>query len=251
MRLAPKATQIRFDLAYVEQVMINLMDSAPRSRMSMVAITTPQEAPMLRSRSLLLIALVPAVAGCFCLNGAPAYQPAPPLALRASDVTKTPSEVAAARLASFTPRQTLDDSSLGQTNQASTTYRDPQKAFCLACTFPGGGHFYSGETTKGAVLLGISAAGLIGGAMLSSSDSDDPYDCEYDLETHECEPERNRTPLLIGVGVAAASWIYGVVDSRHSAARANARNSAAVSMGPVLTLRKGKPVAGLQLRMVW
>lgn len=211
---------------------------------------------MLRSRSLILIALVPTATGCFCVNGATAYQPSPPVALRVSDRVETPSEAGAFRLAAFSPRQTLDDPAFVDlapvpTDQQSTTFRDPQRAFCLACAYPGGGHFYSGETTKGAVLLGISAAGLIGGAMLSSSGSDDPYDCEYDVETHECEPANNRTPLLVGVGIAAASWIYGVVDSRQSAARANAKNGSALSMGPVLTLRKGKPTAGVQLRMVW
>ncbi|HEX7122865.1 MAG TPA: hypothetical protein VF178_10885 [Gemmatimonadaceae bacterium] len=205
---------------------------------------------MLRSCSLFLVALAPAASGCFHFRGATAYEPTTPLVMQADDRTEMPSGVAAARFASFTPRSSLDDSSLAQTSQAPT-YRDPQKAFRMALAFPGGGHFYTGETKKGAVLLGIAAGALVGGAMLSSSGCDDPYDCEYDFETHECEPESDRTPLFVGAGIAAASWIYGVIDSRQSAARANARNGAAVTMAPMLTLRKGKPMAGVQLRMIW
>jgi len=226
---------------------------------------------MSRVRFIVLLALAPTLGGCASfwncismLRGGPPIVPE----FRTADPQRAaaPAEPAApegnagprvlARQAAFTA---VDEAaSLFLVNEArQAPYREPQKAFCLACLIAGGGHFYTGETKKGAALLGIAAAGLIGGAVLSSGESDDPFDCEYNPETFECEPESNRTPLLIGAGVAAASWIYGIVDSRPSAARVNARNGhqiggAAVEMQPVLGLtRGGEPGAGLHVRVRW
>jgi hypothetical protein len=117
--------------------------------------------------SLLLLAQL-ATTGCACLGGS-AYQPFPGQTVRSmATVAASPGARSAARA------------------QSEAGYRNPQTAFCLACLIAGGGHFYTGETVKGAALLGVAAAGLIGGAALSSSGDYD--DCEYDPETFECEP---------------------------------------------------------------
>lgn len=225
---------------------------------------------MSRVRFVVLLALTPVLGGCASfwncismLRGGPAV--APEFRTAPSHRAAAPAEVAAlegsggprvpARQAALTP---VDETAsfFPESEAQQAAYREPQKAFCLACLIAGGGHFYTGETKKGAALLGIAAAGLIGGAVLSSGESDDPFDCEYDFETHECEPESNRTPLLIGAGIAAASWVYGIVDSRPSAARMNARNGyqvrPAVEMQPMLGLgRGGEPGAGLHFRVRW
>jgi hypothetical protein len=147
-----------------------------------------------------------------------------------------------------------DTSSPAEIHQ--TAYRNPEKAFCLACLVAGGGHFYTGETVKGAVLLGAAAAGLIGGAILSSDGGDEFGDCEYNPETFECEPKGGKTPLLIGAGIAAASWIYGIVDSRPSAERINTRNglrvgAAAIETRPWVSVREGGLGGGLNVRVSW
>lgn len=114
---------------------------------------------------------------------------------------------------------------------------DPRTATRRAYFFPGGGHFYTGETTRGAALLGVAAGSVLAGALLSSSGGSctptAPGDgCVYDPETHRYRGgSPNRAPLYVGAAVAAASWIYGVVDARHSAARMNGRH--AVALGPV------------------
>lgn len=113
----------------------------------------------------------------------------------------------------------------------------PATAFCYACLLPGGGHFYTGETARGAAHLGIAAGSLAAGALLSSRGGTctptAPGDgCEYDHETHQYRRgSSNRTPLYVGAAVAAGSWIYGIVDARNSAARMNARNG--VALGPL------------------
>lgn len=226
---------------------------------------------MNRVRFVVLLALTPALGGCASfwncvsmLRGGPPVTPefrtAAPHRAAASAELAAPERnegprVLARQAASTPVDETASFFPVREAGQAP--YREPQKAFCLACLIAGGGHFYTGETKKGAALLGIAAAGLIGGAVLSSGESDDPFDCEYDPETFECEPESNRTPLLIGAGVAAASWVYGIIDARPSAARVNARNGhqiggAAVEMQPVLGLsRGGEPGAGVHFRVRW
>jgi hypothetical protein len=101
-------------------------------------------------------------------------------------------------------------------------------------------------------LAGIAAGSVIAGAVLSSSGGYD--DCEYNPETFECEESGGNAPLWIGAGVAAASWIYGIVDARPSAARVNARRpgqGAALDARPLLGMRRGQPSAALQLRVTW
>jgi hypothetical protein len=111
---------------------------------------------------------------------------------------------------------------------------DPGSATRRAYFFPGGGHFYTGETMRGAALLGVAGGSLLAGALLSSRGgrcSSGDSGCVYDHEAHEYRRESSRTPLYIGAAVAAGSWIYGIVDARSSAARMNRRNG--VALGPV------------------
>ncbi len=138
---------------------------------------------------------------------------------------------------------------------------DPGTARQRAYLFPGGGHFYTGETLRGAALLGVAAGSLIAGALLSSSggscEPTAPGDgCEYDPNTHEYRSgSSNRTPLYVGAAVAAGSWIYGIVDARNSAARMNRRNG--VALGPVTAhpeplvgvARDGRTEVGMRVRL--
>jgi hypothetical protein len=156
--------------------------------------------------------------------------------------------------ASFTlrqPNRADDHARSSPVAPAPQEYRDPERAFCFACLLAGGGHFYSGETTRGALILGTAAAGLIGGALLSGDDGDG---CDYDFETHECR-DASSAPMWIGAGVAAGSWIFGIIDSRQSAARANARNGAQTGVGfeaaPLFRLPSGERAVGMRLRMTF
>ncbi len=138
---------------------------------------------------------------------------------------------------------------------------DPRIATRRAMFFPGGGHFYTGETMRGAVLLGVAAGSLAAGALLSSRGGScqptAPGDgCEYDPSTHEYRRgSSSRTPLYVGAAVAVGSWLYGIVDASSSAARVNAR--LAVSLGPVEVLpeplvdvdREGRTELRMRLRL--
>lgn len=87
-------------------------------------------------------------------------------------------------------------------------YKDPGIATLLSVVVTGGGQLYSGETTKGAALLGIGLGSLVVGAAASSPD--------------------NATPVLLGSLVYLGTWVYGIADASSSAQRMNARNGVAV-----------------------
>ncbi len=201
-------------------------------------------------RRVLFLLLLPllASAGCSCLTGSGAYRPVPIPTLRSRVAVTSTSSAHAAGL------QALENRS-SEWIQSQAEYRSPDKAFCLACLVAGGGHLYTGETVKGVALMGVAAGSLITGAVLSSS-GDDYGDCEYNPATFECEPAGGSTPLLIGAGIAAGSWIYGIIDSRASADRVNERNghrvgAAAIETRPWLGMSHGRPTGGLNVRVTF
>ncbi len=134
-------------------------------------------------------------------------------------------------------------------------------AFCYACLVPGGGHFYTGETVRGAALLGVAVGSVTAGALLSSSGGrcqptgPDDTRCQYNHETHDFRGPANRTPLYVGAALAAGSWIYGAIDASSSAARVNARNG--VALGPLTAYPEpaigvapdGRAEIGVRLRL--
>jgi hypothetical protein len=140
----------------------------------------------------------------------------------------------------------------------------PGTAICWACLAPGAGHLYTGETGRGALLAGTAAGSLLAGTLLSSgggtcraTNPEDQGRCTYDHENHRMVEPTNRTPLYVGAAVAAAGWIYGIVDAGSSARRMNA--SSGVAVGPfdaqpqpgVRTTAAGEPALGIGVRLTW
>ena len=88
--------------------------------------------------------------------------------------------------------------------------------------FPGGGEFYVGNTTKGIVVLGGAAAALTAGFLLSSEDTLSVMReliatenctqsaCAYEVRTTAEVEEKDY--VVVGVAVAGAFWLYGLVD---------------------------------------
>jgi len=88
-------------------------------------------------------------------------------------------------------------------------YKDPGTATLIGVLVTGGGQFYSGETGKGAVLLGVGMGGLflaIGSATAS---------CNY----QNCS---SGTGTAIGLLAYLGSWGYGIMDAGNAARRHNA-----------------------------
>lgn len=89
-------------------------------------------------------------------------------------------------------------------------FKDPGTATILSVVIPGGGQFYSGETGKGAMILGVGMGGLIVGSALTASSSD-----------------ANATPFLLGTLAYLGAWVYGIADASSSAQRMNTKHGVA------------------------
>ena len=130
---------------------------------------------------------------------------------------------------------------------------DPGTAVRRACLFPGGGHFYTGESARAALLLGAAAASVLAGLLLS--DGEPAGECVYNPNTHSCRDSRGRLPLIIGGGAAAAAWTYGIIDAKASVGRVNARRAGSGGPGletrSLLRMERDRPAGAFELRVVW
>jgi hypothetical protein len=130
---------------------------------------------------------------------------------------------------------------------AASLLIDAERARRRAMFFPGGGHFYTGETTRGALLLGGAAGSVLAGALLSSgsearSSTAPGDDCEYDHTTHQYRcGSSSLAPLYVGAAVAAGLWAFGIFDAPRSALRMSERDG--VALGPVRA--HPEPVVGV------
>ncbi len=96
-------------------------------------------------------------------------------------------------------------------------YKDPGTSTLVSLAVPGGGHLYSGETSKGLMLLGGGLGGLILGTAMTGSSIE--YSCDFD----SCEDGTNWAPMAVGYLAFFGTWIYGIMDADDSAHRMNAR----------------------------
>jgi hypothetical protein len=92
---------------------------------------------------------------------------------------------------------------------------------------PGGGEFYVGNTTKGAIVLAGAAAALAAGFLLTSEDTLSAIrvptappgcvgaSCAYPVRT-TAEIEET-SYVVIGAAVAGAFWLYGLIDGIRTA----------------------------------
>jgi hypothetical protein len=94
--------------------------------------------------------------------------------------------------------------------QVIAGYKDPGTATLFSVVLTGGGHFYSGESKKGAMLLGIGLGSFVVGAAASTA-SCDGYSCST-----------NTTPLVLGALAYMGTWVYGIMDAGDAARRHNA-----------------------------
>lgn len=93
-----------------------------------------------------------------------------------------------------------------------TSRKEPSTATFLGFLITGAGHMYAGESGTGLLLLVVGASAPFIGAALSS--------CDYDTYSYSC----NTTPLYIGIGVSAFTWLYSVADAGKAARRTNQEN---------------------------
>ena len=128
---------------------------------------------------------------------------------------------------------------------ARATYKDPGTSTLLSVAVPGGGQLYSGETRRGATLLGVGVGGVVLGLAATTSSVSVSCDTAYD-----CEDDTNYLPLTLGYAAFLGSWIYGIIDADDSAQRMNAKRGFTGATQPrvapvVASTRRGGTQVGL------
>lgn len=132
--------------------------------------------------------------------------------------------------------------------QQPAGYKDPSTATIMSVIIPGGGHLYSGETTKGAMILGVGLGGLVLGTALSAESVG--IDCTDDFRA--CEDNTSYLPIAAGYLLYLGSWVYGIMDASDSADRMNSTRGITIGdvrMQPTVTVGdEGGARVGLELR---
>jgi hypothetical protein len=132
--------------------------------------------------------------------------------------------------------------------QSAPGYKNPTAAMLISVLLPGAGHFYTGETKRGALLLGVGVGGLVVGTAMSVSSVG--LSCDDDFS---CEDDTNYLPLIVGYGAYLGSWLYGIVDADASAQRMNTRRGFAFGGTQVQPLAAvdGEGAASLGFRVTF
>ena len=97
-----------------------------------------------------------------------------------------------------------------------TSRKAPGTATALAFLVTGAGHIYAGEGGTGFILLITGAAAPYIGASLSN--------CNDSYNGYYYDSSCDYTPLYIGIGVSAFTWLYSLVDAGRAAKRTNREN---------------------------
>ena len=95
---------------------------------------------------------------------------------------------------------------------------------------PGGGEFYTGNTTKGIVILAGSAAALAAGFLITSEDTmpaqpllqESCADTNCTLTLAAVSDVTTKSLAVAGIAVAGALWAYGLIDGIRTAKKSQA-----------------------------
>lgn len=98
-------------------------------------------------------------------------------------------------------------------------YKDENISLILGIIVVGGGHFYSGETGTGALLLGTAIAAPIIGYAVGTDNVDDAFDTG--------DTSSITGPVYAGIAVSIGVMIYSIIDSPKAARRTNVKNGLA------------------------
>lgn len=105
--------------------------------------------------------------------------------------------------------------------------KSPQVAQLYALLCPGCGHFYSGETVKGAVIATVSVGAVFGG-MVAQMNQKPRLECDTPQlhgSTPECRARGDSLkPMLVGTAIGLAGYLYGLIDAGPSARRMRAKS---------------------------
>jgi hypothetical protein len=143
--------------------------------------------------------------------------------------------------------------------QGSFLRKDPNVALHMSYFFPGGGQFYSDQSGKGALQLGLFIGGIIVAiAEAPQYEYTDYYDdWGYYEGTNRTLKSGNDGACAAGICVALGSWIWSVIDAPGCAEKYNREHGLALyenplknqslAIEPVLFNAKNQPQSGMQV----
>jgi TM2 domain-containing membrane protein YozV len=129
-------------------------------------------------------------------------------------------------------------------------------AFVLSFLVPGAGQFYNGDHMKGAIQLGAFATGV---TLMLTMGTESAYSTQttqrrqegyygtyYYYDTQGYSEDAPSTMLYVGAGLAAASWLWSVIDAPISATNYNDERSG-LRYGHMLEMGNDDHVLGVDL----
>jgi hypothetical protein len=102
--------------------------------------------------------------------------------------------------------------------------KSPTTAFLLSLVLPGGGQYYNGQYTKGAIMTGTAVAGIVLILAAGYEDvfvADDYYYASYGYWTTE-----STTWLTVGTVLIVGSSVWSIIDAPITAKKINERKNA-------------------------
>jgi hypothetical protein len=132
--------------------------------------------------------------------------------------------------------------------------KSPALAFGLSFVLPGAGQFYNGDYLKGAIQTTLFAAGLTLALALGEEESvyssgaytDYSYYGTYTYYNPSYSGGGASAWLYVGIGLAAGSWLWSVIDAPLSASAINEAQDD-VRFGHMFEMKSGSNVVGLDL----
>lgn len=101
--------------------------------------------------------------------------------------------------------------------------KSPAVAVLLSFLLPGGGQYYNGDITKGLIMSGLYIGGVA--LYLAAGYEDEWVEDEYYWASYGYYSEEETPFLYIGLGLAAGTWIWSMIDAGISASDYNDRLS--------------------------
>lgn len=155
--------------------------------------------------------------------------------------------------ASLASAQALPGTNTEGTSQPGFVDAGIAQSYAAKC--PGCGHLYTGETVKGGLLLAIGGISLIAAPLsIKARETESCYDTEWGYGC-EAGAKMDWTPFITLVSVAAATYIYGIVDAKPSANRMNTRNGFNLAQSgrvrPMITNSDQATQVGLRVGLGW
>jgi TM2 domain-containing membrane protein YozV len=129
-------------------------------------------------------------------------------------------------------------------NTTMANVKSPTTAFLLSLVLPGGGQYYNGQYTKGAIMTGTAVAGVV---LILAAGYEDifVYSPDYYWASYGYWTTESTTWLTVGTVLVVGSSIWSMIDAPITANKINERNNA--TMGHMFEIGTEQYIVGCDL----